>query len=450
MKNNLKTLALGLCTLAGVFLIDAWGTVSQASSVFRQDYQTPALDLSGYKSPELRGAPQNRELSVAVAISGGGHRAGNFGAGVLSALEEITCGDHTRNGLQEVDYLSTVSGGGFAAATYLATLHDHMAANGSAAGYSLHKLLDDRNSPARRNLERGYHNRLARVFISLRSMGSLDRGDFLEQAFDQKVLGAENRGRSLVLGDVFIDTQRQATPSLPLWIANSTIYNNGSIFPAYPKAFLEYAVSGYTHNTKEHIIEKPEEVYAIPLSVGLVASASFPGVVPATTLTSSFDPQNPSLHLFDGGLADNLGITTALEILGQTGENRKALIVIDAYKGKREPFSSKKGSPTMVEIYNRSAGISLDARRIRHRREIEKTAGSDALAGQDLTVVYLAFDDLPKEIREQSRDVTTDFNISEEEQELLLQAGRQIVAMKKDELARALFGGDCRQATRGI
>jgi hypothetical protein len=67
------------------------------------------VDLSAYTSQQLR-AGQDGNVAVALAISGGGLRAGNFGLGVMLGLEQVSTA--RGNLLAEVDYISTVSRGG--------------------------------------------------------------------------------------------------------------------------------------------------------------------------------------------------------------------------------------------------------------------------------------------------------------------------------------------------
>ncbi len=63
-------------------------------------------EVVGVASPELSGAPSTRLGLVGLALSGGGIRSATFSLGALQAL--------ARHGvLRSVDYLSTVSGGGF-------------------------------------------------------------------------------------------------------------------------------------------------------------------------------------------------------------------------------------------------------------------------------------------------------------------------------------------------
>ena len=82
--------------------------------------QAPLPCMRMYRSVQDRPS-QDPEMAVAVAISGGGYRAANFGLGVLLALEKLPM-PSGQNVLSEVDYFSTVSGGGFPVGAYIASL----------------------------------------------------------------------------------------------------------------------------------------------------------------------------------------------------------------------------------------------------------------------------------------------------------------------------------------
>ena len=93
------------------------------SQFLKDGERVPTVDLSYYKSVQQR-LDQDSTLAVAMAISGGGNRAANFGIGVMLGLEEILLGNG-QNALNQVDYLSTVSGGGFAGGAYINALYTH-------------------------------------------------------------------------------------------------------------------------------------------------------------------------------------------------------------------------------------------------------------------------------------------------------------------------------------
>jgi hypothetical protein len=122
----------------------------------------------GMVKPAQHRPGQVKSLLVAVAISGGGERAANFGIGALIGLEDITLENHQgKNVLSQVDLFSTVSGGGFAAAIYISSLHDFVNNGGNPDSYSLANMLagfcpENRFDPcARRQLERGYEDDVA-------------------------------------------------------------------------------------------------------------------------------------------------------------------------------------------------------------------------------------------------------------------------------------------------
>ena len=428
--------------LVFILLLSGCATRINSDKVFTESesypyhyhYQTPQFSIKGYKTPEARSKNQKKDVSVAVAISGGGHRAGNFGLGVLKELEKI-------NVLKEIDYLSTVSGGGLAAGAYISTLYDHMNGEENKGEYSLATILDDKDSGLKRNMERGYHNILARALVNIKSIGPNDRGDYLEKEFDDRILGYLPTRGSLTLGEVFISTESRLEPTLPMWITNATIYENGSIFPFHPMGLKEYEIVKCTHRLSPFPVK--DNYYGVPLSIGLKASASFPNVVPATTLKSESDPKNPYLHLFDGGLSDNLGIYSALQMLTSNENTKKVLIIIDAYNGQPEPFSSTQGSPTILQISLKTTSISLEAWRIRHKLLVEQLISSKAFNGKTVEVIYLSFDDLKPPLKDKVNKIGTYFNISKTQRDILFEAAHKVVNEKKDKILCSIFGTHC-------
>ena len=464
--------------------------------LFREGGQAITVDLNQYTSAQLRKGPQNNQIIVAAAISGGGHRAANFGAGVLLALERIEVGNS--NVLQEIDYFSTVSGGGFAAGSYLSTLHDYINIEGvdginefryadyfkpseqpvskeiksycreSCTNYTKNKMTQC----VRRNIERGYRQPLFSVLASPTAwFTDLDRGDFLEEKIDLRLLGSCWRERegtnSLTMGDIF-HLDKSKSPPLPYWITNATIFDNGAIFPFTPDVLNEYCINGYIHNKKKHYVgqnngescnEDINDYLTFPLSVGVKASASFPGVVAATTISSSFH-NNPNVYirLMDGGLSDNLGILTAVDLLIQdegmdkNSKPKKVLIVIDAYKENYEPFSTASGSPYLLQVSNRLYGISLDSWRSRHVGILNKLSTTK---DENISLIFLNFDIVKdssvsfnefecnkwtnEQLADHAKKVATDFELNDEEQLKLLCAGYVAVKTKEAEIVKEIY-----------
>jgi predicted acylesterase/phospholipase RssA len=426
----------------------------------------PFVKLDGYESVQQRPG-QRSDIALAVAISGGGMRAGNFAAGVLQALESIQVpgpGGIRSNLLREVDYFSTVSGGGMAAGSYMTHLLEYRRQHpedASAAGFSFSKREKPSSNEGGRSwreaLAQNYQSSIVGSFFNPLMMTNLDRGDILEDRLDENVLGLHN-GKSLTLRDVFVP-KGGGRPQVPYWIANGTVYENGAIFPFTPDILTTYGINGYKHRMRNRTLDDP---YDLPLAVGLKTSASFPVAIPSTTLKSHRDPKNPRLYLMDGGVADNLGIATAMRLLKQEKAARKILIIIDAYNGHIEPFSKAGALTGMVHTALRATSISLDSahQRLSHlldvvgaqtsvqyamidfHQALRKQEEADAaLAGKTNSILPILgteqsasktsdTDMSPQSVQEvftQALGVGTWFKIRPEKQEVLLKAGQNAV-----------------------
>ncbi len=494
-----------------VFLVGC-GDVERRSDyvypVCEGPFEECSVDVGFYKAVQGRNGPQDGNLALAVAISGGGHRAGNFGAGVLLGLEGIVVEDgRVVNVLSEIDYFSTVSGGGFAAGAYFSSLHDYLSFGGGYEDYSFGEVLggsgcgglevecpamkvwsdDEFTDPCiRRHLEGFYSDIYGDVIGDLFSwltFGVFNKGGHYEENIDDDVLGRNWRKlkhgskrpeASLLLSDIFVRLEDQREVNLPYWVANSTVYENGSIF-AFTPDFLElYEICGYQHRGRDVKYDENKSyesfIDQVPVSIGATGSASFPVATKPITLMSMMDDEDrPYVHLFDGGVADNLGVITAVRLLDKEPSEkvrRKALIVIDAYKGNYAPFSEKRNPPSIGKTALRVMNISLDSWRGRHREIIRGLC-----LQKGIEVVFLSFDDLAgmvdfeelfgyglcaddvEEILEQSegegtifellrRIPTIDFKnkgrLGPARQNLLLAAGRHVVDQKKEAIIKAI------------
>ncbi len=520
-------LAVAVLALPGCVTQDASTLIGPCRG---ERFQECAIDLGGYKPVQQRLGPQDANLAMAIAISGGGHRAGNFGVGVMLGLEQLkrpggAAGDdanapRTRavaNALVEVDYLSTVSGGGLCAAGYISSLYDYQLFSGSPERYSLAEAMavDGSKSPPgrqftdpslRENLQYNYVDDIIRGALTIVTAGSFHRGDFLENSFDDRILGRLWRARklrsssspnarfardaSLRLSDMFVPSADIDRPvRLPYWVANATAYENAAIFPFTPEHLRLYDIRGYTHRLKKFrrdtagragtggsdanvALREMAFAYETPLAVGLTASGTFPVLIPACTMQSGMDPANPYLHLVDGGLADVFGSITAIRMLRQDKAQRKVLIVIDAYNGPLTPYSKCDNAPAAAATAFRMATAFLDAWRARYR-EVICALCSSRNPPTDIHPIFLSFDDLldcpdfkplerfgfgPEDLAALhrlgfkpaaketpftlARQVWTWYNLSGPEQKLLFAVGHYLVDKKKDEITQAMGWGE--------
>jgi hypothetical protein len=403
-------------------------------------FKPPLVDLARYRSVQEREG-QDPRRAVAVAISGGGHRAANFALGIMLELESFCGNQRELNILNEIDYFSTVSGGGFAAATYLAARFDHQD-RGERGPFSLQQAVHRNDARLLEHLRRDYQASLLGAMFTPACYGYMDSGDILETRFDDFLLGAQDRPgkRSLILGDLFKPRDGGERVRLPFWVANATVYENGARFLFTPGVIEAYRVRGYAHRLQACTLKGGG--FSLPLAVGMKASASFPVVIPATTFECRprHDKLNPHLHLLDGGLTDNLGLETACELLEQDTAPRKVLIIIDAYKGVSHPYSNRKASPAGPEVAYRIMNISLDSAHAHLKRRIAELRHRPASEGGPVDVVVLSFDELKPALNEKIEDLRTELEKLRKEQ------ARAILRRLRRELNLALKRGEAELA----
>lgn len=391
----------------------------------RRPFEEVGVDLDGYKSVQMRGN-QDDELCLVMAISGGGERAAAFATGIFIGLERLKKGveEEQRNAMQEVDYFSTVSGGGMAAGVYISKLHDHLnpqvdleegeeKLKGRVEDFSFEREVfpelwekdrehvSNKRLGVRDSLSRSYVDDLVEGLFTIFSSVTIDRGDFLEQRFDTYLLDYQSRKESIRLRDMFVDEGDVREVEMPYLVANATIFENGHIFPFIPNQLERYEVSGYMHRLQDVDVEDYDGDYhalamSVPLSLALKSSGTFPVAIPATTLKSDFDKKyNPYLHLLDGGLADNLGVVTGLRLMKaerHTNVKRRVLMVVDAFKDGYAPFSKWAQAPGEASTAVRVADIAIDSWRGRVREMVMGLAKS-GMYGEGIEVVNLSFDD---------------------------------------------------------
>lgn len=76
-------------SLLSIFLLFSCSATRKETKIHpSKTYEETQVQYSNYRSPQDRKG-QDKGFRVAVAISGGGHRAANLGAGALIGLEEI-------------------------------------------------------------------------------------------------------------------------------------------------------------------------------------------------------------------------------------------------------------------------------------------------------------------------------------------------------------------------
>lgn len=295
-------------------------------------------------------------MKIALALSGGGFRATVFHLGVLARLAE-------ENHLEEVNYLSTVSGGSLCAGLVFAN-NDFTWPTSSE--YKHQVLPHVREVMTQIDLKGALIRRVLTRFFEITDT----------RADDLSVLMHEHWGINIALKDL---------PETPRWMINATCYETGKNWRFERFRMGDY-VFGYTYDTN------------LPLSDAMAASAGFPGLIGALSLetsqrnwfkykagleeiqvldaatshekkTTPVQPAYSPVHLWDGGVYDNHGLEGLHNFVSGWREDIDFLLVSDA-AGRSQPEEFHPGAKALQRIIT---GIMMNQiRSLRSRAILER------------------------------------------------------------------------------
>ena len=281
---------------------------------------------SGYRFLPPPGPGNSESLFVILSFSGGGTRAAALSYGVMDQLRHTTVrvNGETRRLLDEVDVISSVSGGSFTSAYY---------------GLYGDRIFQDFESRfLKRNIQRG----LVLRFLSPWNWPRLwspyfDRIDLAAELYDQKVFDHQTFQR-------LVDQNRT-----PLIIINATDIARDRRFEFTQDQFdlLCSDLAGYpvsravAASSAVPIVLTPITIKAYspkensPRDCGYKEPAWLPNArkerqagsrrfYNAQQIDAYLDPKTQYVHLLDGGLADNIGLRGPLQLLSSTDSPRSA------------------------------------------------------------------------------------------------------------------------------
>lgn len=244
-------------------------------------------------------------MKLGLALSGGGFRATVFHLGVL---DRLAAGDL----LKSVRFISTVSGGSLCVGlVYSASGYQWPTSN----QYRSDVLQHARGLLTGTDLQGSFVRRVIMSPLSL----------FRSRANDLSFLMRRLWGISAKLKDI---------PDQPRWLINATCYETARNWRFESRRMGDY-IFGYS--------EKPD----LQLTDAMAASAAFPGLIGplvletgsrswvgykdgSTTEVEPIDPAFKKVHLWDGGVYDNLGVEALYNQGGGYREGVDFLIVSDA------------------------------------------------------------------------------------------------------------------------
>ena len=268
---------------------------------------------------------------LALAISGGGSRAANFGAAVMLELKQ-------RGLLQQVDVISGVSGG---------TL--------PAVYYGLGTIAGDFSEPALRKA------------LGYDFQGSWIRRWFLPQNMFRYWLSDFTRSDIMVQvfnNELYHDATFAQLQSHPKILLNSTVHNDHTRFTF----------------TDDRFIQLHSALALYPVANAVNASSAFPGAFQDVTLEWYITPRQ-YVHLYDGGPIDNLGVQAITEYINRNilGTSLKRLfpngcliIIIDATPASEHPeLNTVESSRSFIDYFvDTNALDAMDAMLLESRRSL--------------------------------------------------------------------------------
>lgn len=279
------------CRSAGLRTLAVWSTTLLLSACAslqpaRNPPAAPAADRAAqYRVQNMaRGEGNSDTLLLSLTFSGGGMRSAAASYHLLDALrrQPVRVDGRDTTLLQEVDFISAISGGSF-----------------TAAYYALHRDRFFEDYPAR-VLQRDLQGEILGAVLRPRRAWALSspfygRGDHLADALDE----------SLFAGATFADMPRER----PFVRIGATDMLDGRR--------IEF--------TQENFDDLCSDLGPVPVARAVAASAAVPGIFsPVNVADYSDTGQCPGAieprryrHLIDGGVADNLGITGPLQAIGR-------------------------------------------------------------------------------------------------------------------------------------
>jgi NTE family protein len=265
---------------------------------------------TGYRAKNMRAAGKSDDMLLFLTFSGGGTRAAAFSYGVLEGLEntEVRIGGKNRRLLDEVDTISSVSGGSF------------------TAGY--YGLFGDR-------IFRDFEDK----FLKKNVQADLYRSIFLNPVnwfrlsspyFDRSDLAAEYYDKNIFEGGTIGDIAARKGPMI---IINATDMTYG-IRVGFTQDIFDVICSDLSNFPVARAVAASS---AVPVALSPITVRNYAGTcnykMPeplasvlresdfterqfylANNMTPYLDAgKKPYLHLLDGGIADNLGLRAIID-----------------------------------------------------------------------------------------------------------------------------------------
>jgi NTE family protein len=435
--NTMISAALRLSSVVLITVIAGCASSSHISNAEISEAKSVDFPLQSTNRPGQR----SDETLFFVAFSGGGTRAAAFSYGVLEKLRDTA---YTKNGakvrlLDEIDVISSVSGGSFTAA-YFGLFGD--------------RIFEDYEGVfLRRNVQKTLVgslfnpvNWIRAVFTGLNrtemAIDYYDRNIFEGSTFsDIKERGGpriEINATDLSIGERFAFNQEQFN-LLCSDLGSFSVARAVAASSAVPVAFkpvslknhsgCNYSDSPHIQAARRHAEENPR--FAIVLE----------------NLDSYLDKESRQyIHLVDGGITDNLGIRTLynrLETAGVTVGTEHEIVnppryivavIVDADTSRENSIDTSEKPLSNLEVVSAVTNTQIDRYSAESLSLLEVSlrdwAARLSTPQKPVTPFFITldFEDLPSEnARKLFNNMATSFSLPDNEVDSLIEAGNSLL-----------------------
>jgi NTE family protein len=402
----------------------------------------------GYRPQAVADVRPLGDVLLVLAFSGGGTRAAAFSYGVLQELRDtrVVVGGREVRLLDEVDLISSVSGGSFTSAYY------------ALFGDRIFSEFEERF--LRRDVEGHLLLELLRPFNWFRLATTLDRTELAIEFYD----------RTIFERATFADVQAARGPFVQINAADIGIGNHFTFFQpqfdlicsdlskyrvsravaassAVPGLFAALTVRNHAGTCGFEMPAWVEDAERDRMSSPRRYRA-------ARMMQSYVDGKRPFIHLVDGGVADNLGLRgpldnvllrggldARLEQLGGPRPSHVAVIVVNAEVHPQPSFNLTAAAPSLFGILNAVTDTqiySYNFETLELMRESLRAWGAAMSAdgsGRPVEVYTpeVTFEALPEaRDRDFFNDVPTSFDLPDATVDRLIAAGRSLLRDSPD------------------
>jgi NTE family protein len=388
-----------------------------------------------------RGQQRSADLALFLAFSGGGTRAAAFSYGVLQELRDtrFTLNGEESRLLDQVDGITSVSGGSFTAA-YYALFGDQI-------------FEDYEDVFLRRNVQK--------TLIA----GLFNPANWFRSAFsglNRTEMAIDYYDKNIFRGSTYADLHAADGPVL---IINATDLSIGALFPFHQDQFNFLCSDLDSFSVARAVTASsavPVAFYPITLQNFDTCDVSRLALMQVERPSAGIDPRigrelerrdsyadkqnRPYIHLVDGGISDNLGIRTmtnrvlaaggiigATSMLGNVPKNI-AFIIVNAETDPANPMDRDPRPPSNRAVLGAVTNAQIARYNIESRALMEDSVQDwiEEFASQDhqvnIFLIYLDFDDIKDtEKRRRFHGMATSFALPNDEVDSLIAAGRELL-----------------------